>query len=150
MCPVKTYELYINHLNPDNPYLWQTAKGKVTWEDNSWYTKEPQSKNKIGGLMTSLTKDAKLSQPYTNHCIRATCVTVLDRNGYEARHIMSVSGHKKVESIQSYSSKTSNEKKRQMSNSLASSIIKLPPKKRTVEETRSAPSLDVEYLERQQ
>ena len=129
MCPVKTYELYISRLNNENNYLWQQSKVRVTWEDTEWYTNEPQSKNKIRGLMTLLSKEAKLDKHYMNHCVRATCVTLLDDQGFEARHIMSVSGHKKVESIQSYSTKTSDVKKRQMSESLASVMIKSPPKK---------------------
>ena len=132
MCLVKTYELYINRLNNENDFLWQTPKVKVTWDDAEWYTNESQSKNKIGGLLTFLTKEAHLSKPYTNHCVRATCITLLDRQGFEARYIMTVSGHKNVESIQSYSSKTSEAKKRQMSESLSSAMIKTPPKKQKI------------------
>ena len=126
MCPVKTYELYIERLDPENPNLWQQAKTKIVWNDNIWFTKEPQSKNKIGALLSTLSTNAKLSKHYTNHCVRATCVTILDKIGYEARHIMTVSGHKKVESIQSYSCNTSNEKKRQMAESLSREIIRSP------------------------
>ena len=94
LCPVKTYDLYTSRLDPNCDFLWQIAKPKVTWDDEIWYTGEPQSKNKIGGLMSTLSKVANLSKPYTNHCVRATCVTILDHEGFEARHIMSVSGHK--------------------------------------------------------
>ena len=50
--------------------------------------------NTLGKKMKVLSKEAKLSVVYTNHSIRATTNTILDRNGYEARHIMSVSGHR--------------------------------------------------------
>lgn len=72
--------------------------------------------------MTTLSKEAKLSRKYTNHCVRSTTITILDQKGYEARHIMSVSGHKKVESIQAYAAKTPNTKKRQMSDSLSHAL----------------------------
>ena len=39
---------------------------------------------------------------------------------------MTVSGHKSIESINSYVPKTSNKKKREMSNSLADAMIKSP------------------------
>ena len=102
MYPVKTYELYISPLNKKSNCLWQQALNNMNWEDTEWYSADPQSKNKIGSLMTTLTKEAKLSKSYTNHCVRATCVTLLDRSGFEARHIMTVSGHKSMESIQAY------------------------------------------------
>lgn len=80
--------------------------------------------------MTTLSKEANLSKKYTNHCVRTTTITVLDRSGFEARHIMSVSGHKKVESIQSYSAQTPQTKKREMSDSLSSALGQdVPPRK---------------------
>ena len=53
--------------------------------------------------MKTISVDRKLSQEYTNHCIRSTAVSVLDNNNVEARHIMRVSGHKSESSIRSYS-----------------------------------------------
>ena len=44
--------------------------------------------------MKAISKQAKFSREYTNHSIRATSVTILDRCEFEARHIMWVSGHK--------------------------------------------------------
>ena len=129
LCLVKTFELYMNRIDPDYPYLWQQAKSSVSWEDAYWYNGTPVSKNKIGNLMTFLTKEAKLSQSYTNHCIRNTCITVLDQSGHEARHIMTVSGHKKIESIQNYAHRTSATNKREMSESLASALVQLQVKK---------------------
>ena len=72
LCPVKSYELYRSRLNENNPSLWQTAKSKVTWDDDVWFTTVPQSKNKVGSLMANLSTLAGLSQKYTNHCVRAT------------------------------------------------------------------------------
>jgi len=53
--------------------------------------------------MKNISREAKLSKCYTNHSIRATAVTILDKSGFEARHIMVVSGHKNEASIRSYS-----------------------------------------------
>ena len=52
--------------------------------------------------MKRISKKANLSKTYTNHSIRATAVTVLDRSGFEARHIMTIGGHKSESSIGSY------------------------------------------------
>ena len=51
----------------------------------------------------------------TNHSIRATTITILDECGYEARHIMALSGHRSGRSIRSYASQASLSTKRKMS-----------------------------------
>ena len=68
--------------------------------------------------MQKLSEEAKLSKPYTNHCIRATCITNLDDNDIETRHIMGLSGHKSESAIRSYTKRLSEKKKRQMSDIL--------------------------------
>ena len=71
----------------------------------------------LGEKMKTISREAKLSKCYTNHLIRATAVTILDKSGFEARHIMAVSGHKNEASIRSYS-KTDICTKRKMSETL--------------------------------
>jgi integrase len=50
--------------------------------------------NTLGAKLKTLSQELELSKMYTNHCLRATTITLLDENGFEARHIMSISGHK--------------------------------------------------------
>ena len=69
-------------------------------------------------MMKNISIDAGLGELYTNHCIRATSVTNLDQSGFEARHIMSLSGHRSESSIRSYS-KSGVATKRKMSNELS-------------------------------
>ena len=76
--------------------------------------------------MKAISKQAKLSREYTNHSIRATSVTILDRCRFEARHIMCVSGHKSETSIRSYASKTAHNTKLAMSKGLSNAIGKSP------------------------
>ena len=59
-----------------------------------------------------ISKELKLSQKYTNHCIRATAVLLLDECNFEARHIMCVSGHKSDSRIRSYSRRLSEVKRK--------------------------------------
>ena len=59
-------------------------------------------------------------QPHlTNHCLRATSVTVLSDSNCETRHIKSVPGHKSDQSIESYNERPSLEQQRMMSNVLS-------------------------------
>ena len=65
--------------------------------------------------MKQLCVDAKLSRlDYTNHSIRSTCITNLDKYGFEARHITAVSGHKSEATVKEYSVKCPENKKREM------------------------------------
>ena len=66
--------------------------------------------NTLGKKMIVISQQAELSTMYTNHLIRATTITILDRSGFEARRIMSVSGHRNESSIKSHSKKDENTK----------------------------------------
>ena len=40
LCPVQSFRTYIEHLNPDNEYMWQYALEKVDPDkDDIWYSK---------------------------------------------------------------------------------------------------------------
>ena len=71
----------------------------------------------VGEEMKNISREAKVSKCYTNHSIKATAVTILDKSGFEARHIMAVSGHKNEASIRRYS-KTDICTKKKMSETL--------------------------------
>lgn len=72
--------------------------------------------------MSDLSVAAALSKTYTNHCIRATAIATLVQAGYEDRHIMTVSGHRKGAPIKSYSRDTSTHQKRKMFEAISSII----------------------------
>ncbi|KAL9978416.1 hypothetical protein ACROYT_G015929 [Oculina patagonica] len=76
----------------------------------------------LGDKMKKLSIAAKLSFMYTNHSIKATALSILDECGYEARHIMALSGHRSESSIRSYASQTSLSTKRKMSETLTESL----------------------------
>ena len=66
------------------------------------FDKVAVGKNTLAQKMRTLSKKTKLSKIYTNHCLRATSITELDRSGFKARLIMSISGHKSESKIRSY------------------------------------------------
>ena len=72
--------------------------------------------------MKKLSIAAKLSCVCTNHSISATVTTILDEGGYEARHIMALSGHKSENSIKSYASQTSFSTKSKIFETLSESL----------------------------
>jgi hypothetical protein len=55
--------------------------------------------NKLRNFMTEISRAANLSKEYTNHSCRATTVHVLDEAEFPSRHIMSITGHKSIVSI---------------------------------------------------
>ena len=53
-------------------------------------------------MMRRISQKASLSRMYTNHCVRATCITRLAECGVRDSMIMATSRHKSVQSLQSY------------------------------------------------
>ena len=104
---VHSLDMYISKLNPECNTFFQRHKKQTTEGSLAWYDKQVVGTNTLGSKMKPLSKQAQLSREYTNHSIRTTSVTILDQCGFEARHIMCISGHKSETSIRSYTSKTS-------------------------------------------
>ena len=97
--------------------------GYVAYADNEWYEKRVVGHDMLERFMKlSLTKNVKLDGSYTNHSIRATVISTLDSDGFEARHITSLSSHKSEATICEYSVKCPENKKKEMFNSLTSAL----------------------------
>ena len=116
-CPVVSFELHLSHLHPSNEFLFQPPKRNASTSEDVWYDNMVVGERTLGEKMKNISREAKLSKCYTNHSIRATAVTILDKSGFEARQIMAVSGHKNEASIRSYS-KTDICTKKKMSETL--------------------------------
>lgn len=54
-----------------------TSKDKHWWSFTCFVWQYGCWKNVLGSMMQRISKDAGLSCVYTNHCIRATCITML-------------------------------------------------------------------------
>ena len=122
-CPVASLRLYLSKLDPKNPCFFQhVSTRKSVMSEQYWYNGKRVGVNSIGALMRNISKDAKLSQIYTNHCIRATSVTVLANEGHEANDIIAISGHKNPSSLIPYTRKVGDSKRRKMSSTLTGFI----------------------------
>ena len=53
-------------------------------------------------MMKDISAEAELSQKHTNHCVRATAITLWSNAGLANRHIMAISGHRNEQSLRSY------------------------------------------------
>ena len=122
-CPVGSLRKYLSKLNPKSNYFFQHISSKKSaLTEQYWYNGKRMGVNAIGGLMKHISKDSELSRIYTNHCIRATSVTVLSSEGHEANDIIVISGHKNPSSLIQYTLKVGDEKRRKMSKSLTAYI----------------------------
>ena len=103
-CPVASFKLYLEKRNKNNDAFFQQPR-----------TKPLTSESDSESMMKGISQDADLSQVYTNHCVRATTITMLSHAGVEAREIMRISGHRNEQSIRSYNTDSSEAQKRQYS-----------------------------------
>ena len=74
-------------------------------------------------MMKKMTTKADISPHLTNHCIRATTVTVLGEENVEARRIRAVTGHQSDSSIDSYNNKPSMQQFEEMSSILSAFVL---------------------------
>ena len=133
-CPVKSFRLYKEKLDKEaDIFFTKPRSGKGFKKDDlTWFTKRPLGLNTLLSKMKSISLRLKLSKIYTNHCCRATAVTLLSSNGIEARKIMEVTGHKSESSLRSYDRNTSDSTKRKISNILSNTSL---PKASVVNQT---------------
>ena len=119
-CPVASFKKYISLLHPGHKALFQRPKPQ-TPKAGPWFDCQVIGEKSLEKMMKTIGQEAGLSQPYTNHCIRATCITTLDDEGFSERHICSVSGHTNPKSIQAYS-RTGEKIRRKMYDTLSKKL----------------------------
>ncbi|XP_044165281.1 uncharacterized protein KIAA1958-like [Acropora millepora] len=122
-CPVKTVQNYLYHLNPELEILFQRPREASSKfqakKDQVWFCNSPIGESTLGNMMKTMSLAASIIPHLTNHCVRATSVTVLSDHNVEARHIKVVTGHKSTTSIESYNARASLQQKENMSNILS-------------------------------
>ena len=95
-------------------YTWQAASGTKTVLLASTRT--------LGNMMREISAKAMLSKVYTNHCVRATAITLWSEAGLSDRHICHISGHRNPNSLQHYNSRPSSSQLRKCSDVLSSAL----------------------------
>lgn len=120
-CPVALIRHYLSLLNADNPFLWQKPNASYGADPTSkWYCNSKIGENTMAKMMGRISTLCNLSRQYTNHCVRATAITVLGRS-YQENDIRTLSGHKSVNALGIYK-RTSNETMTSMSLTLHNSF----------------------------
>ena len=122
-CPVQTIRNYLSHLNPVCEFLFQrprNSESKKSNSNDSWYCNSPLGDTSpLNNMMKDMSKRAGFHPYLTNHCLRATSVTILLDHDCEVRHIKAVTGHKSDSSIESYNQRPSLEQEERMSSILS-------------------------------
>ena len=93
-------------MNPNNDYIFQRARDNFKIDDKTWYVNSPLGHNTLANMMRRISKAAGLSMSYSNHSVRATTCTVLKAVGFSDREVATVSGHRNLQSLSSYSRPT--------------------------------------------
>lgn len=113
-CPVEAFKIYIQLLpnkTKENSLFPLCIK-------NGFSENGVLGKDTLGNFMPNLSKNAKLHNRYTNHCVRVTVVSVLKSKGYSNEEVASITGHKNVTSVQRYARQLGNQSLQKMSRSL--------------------------------
>lgn len=123
-CPVQYFKKLLTVLNPGEEALFQRPKRNFVSTDKVWFEKSPLGVNTLGSMMKEISTAANLSQIYTNHSVsnhsvRSTSITLLDRAGIPVHRIMQVSGHRSETSVKVYCERQTLEQQKQCSEILA-------------------------------
>ena len=120
VCPFTSFMKYLAKLNPQCESFFQRPKAARSLDNpDIWYDNMVIGIHTLGNKMKILKKKC-LSREYTNHCLRATSITLLDC--FEARHVMTVSGHTSAASITNYA-RTWDDKRREMADTITEATV---------------------------
>lgn len=76
-CPYASFVKYLSKRNPACRAFFQRPRDHCADSDATWYENKAVGKNLLGTRMQMLSRMAKLSKIYTNHCIGAVSVSTL-------------------------------------------------------------------------
>ena len=98
-CPVQKFMKYLSLLpsstKENTLFPLITKNGKIS-------SNALVGKDKLGNLMSRLSKVCQLSRKYTNHCIRVAGINMLHDGGFSDSTIATITGHKNSASVQRY------------------------------------------------
>lgn len=124
-CPVTAIQSYLAKLDEENQDLFPRPLKNINIAAPGpcFAKKGVLGKNTLCDLMKIISEKAQLSRVYTNHCIRSTVVTELINKNVPIEEIQVVTGHKNRSSVERYTKRVSNAKKKRLSDSLALALI---------------------------
>ena len=135
-CPVTLFKMFECHRSdamkqPGSPFFL-AIKRNLTPVDAIWYYDSPLGKNKIGEILTkarSILDSNQSAGKISNHSVRKTTVTRLLDNDVDPIFASQLTGHKRLESLNSYY-RASKVQQQQMSNILSMGDDEPPAKRR--------------------
>lgn len=77
-CPYSSFVKYLSKRNPACRAFFQRPRDHCSENDTTWYENKAVGKNLLGTRMQMLSRAAKLSKTYTNHCIGAVSIATLN------------------------------------------------------------------------
>lgn len=77
-CPYASFVKYLSKRNPACRAFFQRPRDHCCENDATWYENKAVGKNLLGTRMQMLSRAAKLSKTYTNHCIGAVSIATLN------------------------------------------------------------------------
>lgn len=121
-CPVRAYEIYSskrpsNFCSNDDPFYLSVNTRYTNDSCGLWFKRSPMGHDKISQFMPRMAKAAGLTGRKTNHSVRRTMCTQLFQAGVAPNMIAQLSGHKNIQSINSYATANMNQQ-REMCNIL--------------------------------
>ena len=129
-CPVLTYKHYarkrpVLYSEPHHPFYIASSSrfseaDAVVPDHATWFRAQPVGQNKLSHLMSNMSQNAGLRH-LTNHSARKHLVQKLNNAGVHPNHIMQVTGHKNIQSINNYSHISLNQQ-RGISNIISSAL----------------------------
>ena len=105
----------------DSPFYLAINYTRVANSSKPWFKAAPMGSNKLNSLMKTMAEKAGLNaENLTNHSARKRMIQKLNDHEVPPTHIMQISGHKNVQSLNNYSS-LSEKQQRDISNIMSAS-----------------------------
>ncbi|CAG2255616.1 unnamed protein product [Mytilus edulis] len=120
-CPIQTYKQFLRRRPEDmvaDDCPFYLGFSRQIKDDGVWFSRQALGKNTLSSFVKKMCEDGGIQGRKTNHSVRKTTITALVHEDIPDTRIMQLSGHKNVQSINSYSS-ASIEQQKEMSNILS-------------------------------
>ena len=116
-----------------HPFIWVSII--LQYSDKSWFKASAMGVNKLNSLIKTMAEKAGLDNSHlTNHSAQKRMIQTLNDKDIPPSHIMQLSGHKNVQSINNYSH-VSQEQQKSMSRILSGSTSMIQSETHSLVET---------------